>query len=108
MTVPKSPTRVTTEQADAQSMPANRLSKQVLNTPGLEARWYRPPSPDPQVPHDRDELYVVVSGNGDFVRGDDRVKFSSGDLLFAAKGETHRFDNHTPDTSVWVIFGPGA
>jgi hypothetical protein len=36
------------------------------------------------------------------------VKFSSGDLLFAAKGETHRFENHTPDTSVWVIFGPGA
>jgi mannose-6-phosphate isomerase-like protein (cupin superfamily) len=108
MTDPKSPTRVTIEQADAQPIPANRLSKQVLNTSGLEARWYRPPNPDPQVPHDRDEVYVVVSGNGDFVRGQDRVKFFSGDLLFAAKGETHRFENHTPDTSVWVIFGPGA
>jgi mannose-6-phosphate isomerase-like protein (cupin superfamily) len=108
MTDPKFPTRVTIEQADAQPMSANRLSKQVLNTSGVEARWYRPPNPDPQVPHDRDEVYVVVSGNGDFVRGQDRVKFFSGDLLFAAKGETHRFENHTPDTSVWVIFGPGA
>ncbi|NBO83325.1 MAG: cupin domain-containing protein [Betaproteobacteria bacterium] len=108
MTDQKYPTRVAIEQADAQPMPANRLSKQVLKTPGLEARWYRPPNPDPQVPHDRDEVYVVVSGNGDFVRGEDRVKFSSGDMLFAAKGEAHRFENHTPDTSVWVIFGPGA
>jgi len=36
------------------------------------------------------------------------VKFASGDLLFAAAGEVHRFENHTPDTAVWVIFGPGA
>ena len=108
MTGPKSPTRVTIEQADAEPMLANRLSKQVLNTPGLEVRWYRPPSPDLQVPHDRDEVYVVVSGQGDFVREEERVKFSPGDLLFAAKGEAHRFENHSPDTSVWVIFGPGA
>jgi len=102
------PTRVTTTEADAQPMPVNRLSQRVLNTPGLEARWYRPPNPDPQSPHDRDEVYVVVSGQGEFVRGEIRVKFSSGDLLFAAKGETHRFENHTLDTAVWVIFGPGA
>jgi len=37
-----------------------------------------------------------------------RVQFSPGDLLFVAKGESHRFENHTPDTAVWVIFGPGA
>ena len=108
MTDQKYPTRVAIEQADAQPMLANRLSKQVLNTPGLEVRWYRPHSPDLQVPHDRDEVYVVVSGQGDFVREEERVKFSPGDLLFAAKGEAHRFENHTPDTSVWVIFGPGA
>jgi len=108
MTDQKYPTRVAIEQADAEPMLANRLSKQVLNTPGLEVRWYRPPSPDLQVPHDRDEVYVVVSGQGDFVREEERVKFSPGDLLFAAKGEAHRFESQTPDTSVWVIFGPGA
>jgi hypothetical protein len=48
--------------ADALPMPAGRISKQVLNTPGLEARWYRPPHPDPQAPHDRDEVYVMVAG----------------------------------------------
>jgi len=108
MTADSSPTRVVIAAVDALPMPEGRLSKQVLNTPGLEVRWYRPPGLDPQTPHDRDEVYVVVSGEGDFVREGQRVKFSSGDLLFAAKGEAHRFENHTPDTAVWVIFGPGA
>lgn len=108
MTAASTPTRVGIVAADALPMPEGRLSKQVFNTPGLEVRWYRPPGLDPQTPHDRDEVYVVVSGEGDFVREGQRVKFSSGDLLFAAKGEAHRFENHTPDTAVWVIFGPGA
>ena len=71
-------------------MAAGRLSKQVLNTSGLEVRWYRPPNPDMQAPHDRDEVYVVVTGHGEFVRVGTRIHFSPGDLLFAAKGEEHR------------------
>jgi mannose-6-phosphate isomerase-like protein (cupin superfamily) len=102
------PTRVTVVDADALPLPAGRLSAQVLNTPGLEARWYRPPNPDPQAPHDRDEVYVVVAGRGEFVRGATRTSFGPGDLLFVAAGESHRFERHTPDTAVWVIFGPGA
>lgn len=89
-------------------MPAGRLSKQLVNTAGLEARWYRPPQPDPQTPHDRDEVYVVVSGEGEFVREGKRVRFAPGDLLFVAKGEAHRFEHHSADTAVWVVFGPGA
>jgi hypothetical protein len=33
------------------------------------------------------------------------VPFGPGDLLFAAKGDTHRFVDHSSDTSVWVVFG---
>ena len=102
-----SPIRVSATEADAQPMSLGRLSKLVLSTLDLEARWYRPPNPDLQTPHDRDEIYVVVMGEGEFVRGVSRVKFSSGDLLFVAKGEVHRFEKHTPDTADWVIFGPG-
>jgi mannose-6-phosphate isomerase-like protein (cupin superfamily) len=102
------PIRVTVADADALPLPPGRLSAQVLNTPGLEARWYRPPNPDLQAPHDRDEVYVVVAGRGEFVRATTRVSFAPGDLLFVAAGEAHRFEHHTPDTAVWVIFGPGA
>ena len=107
MKAPGVPTRLSVADADALPMPAGRISKQVLNTPGLEVRWYRPPNPDPQAPHDRDEVYVVVAGQGEFVRESARVRFAPGDLLYAAQGEVHRFENHTPDTAVWVIFGPG-
>lgn len=85
-----------------------RISALVLNSPGLEVRWYAPPNPDPQGPHDRDEVYVVVTGTGEFEREGVRVKFGPGDLLFVAKGEQHRFVGHTKDTGVWVVFGPGA
>jgi mannose-6-phosphate isomerase-like protein (cupin superfamily) len=50
----------------------------------------------------------VVSGRGEFVRGTTRASFAPGELLFVAAGEAHRFEHHTPDTAVWVIFGPGA
>lgn len=98
---------VTSGEADERPMPSDRLSRPVLNTPGLEVRWYRPPNPDPQCPHDRDEVYIVAAGRGEFVCGASRASFSVGDLLYAGRGEFHRFENHSPDTAVWVVFGPG-
>jgi mannose-6-phosphate isomerase-like protein (cupin superfamily) len=98
-------TRVTADEADALPLQPGRFSAQALNSPGLEARWYRPPNPDTQQPHDRDEVYVVVRGAGFFEREGIRVPFGPGDLLFAAKGDTHRFVDHSSDTSVWVVFG---
>jgi hypothetical protein len=62
MTADSSPTRVVIAAVDALPMPEGRLSKQVLNKHGLEVRWYRPTALDPQTPHDRDEVYGVVSG----------------------------------------------
>lgn len=102
------PTRTTVEAAEALPHPPGRISAQILNTARLEVRWYRPPDPDPQGPHDRDEIYVVVRGSGKFERAGASVPFAPGDLLFVAKGEAHRFADHTPDTAVWVVFGPGA
>ena len=46
-----------------------------------------------------------MRGAGFFEREGIRVPFGPGDLLFAAKGDTHRFVDHSPDTSVWVVFG---
>ena len=58
-------------------------------------------------PHTRDELYVVVSGNGEFVNGPGRHPFGPGDVLFVAAGVEHRFEDFTDDLVVWVVFyGP--
>jgi mannose-6-phosphate isomerase-like protein (cupin superfamily) len=68
---------------------------------------YAPRGTDPQNPHTRDEIYFVASGNGEFVCGEKRETFGPTDLLFAAAGEVHRFENFTDDLAVWVLFyGP--
>ena len=73
----------------------------------LEVEIYAPRGSDPQQPHKKDEVYVVVAGSGEFVRGSERMKFVTGDLLFVPAGEVHRFENFTDDFVCWVIFwGP--
>jgi mannose-6-phosphate isomerase-like protein (cupin superfamily) len=68
---------------------------------------YAPRGNDPQQPHTRDEIYLVVTGTGEFVCGETRTPFKPTDLLFAAAGTVHRFENFTDDLTVWVLFyGP--
>jgi mannose-6-phosphate isomerase-like protein (cupin superfamily) len=63
--------------------------------------------PDLQMPHSRDEIYVVAQGTGEFVCGATRKSFSPHDVLFAAAGTEHRFENFSADFAVWVFFyGP--
>jgi len=60
-----------------------------------------------QGPHDRDELYVVASGSGTFVRGAERVAFGQGDALFVPAGVEHRFEEFSDDFGTWLVFyGP--
>ena len=51
---------------------------------------------------------MVASGRGEFVsEGGGRVSFGPNDLLFAAAGVAHRFENFSDDFAVWVLFyGP--
>jgi mannose-6-phosphate isomerase-like protein (cupin superfamily) len=73
----------------------------------LEVELYAPKGEDKQQPHPRDEIYIVAAGSGDFVMGDERVKFSAGDALFAPAGMAHRFENFTGHFATWVMFyGP--
>lgn len=73
----------------------------------LELEIYAPRGHDPQEPHDRDEIYVVISGSGEFLNGSRRHPFSPGDLLFVPAGTVHRFEEFSDDFATWVIFyGP--
>ncbi|HUT49179.1 MAG TPA: cupin domain-containing protein [Alphaproteobacteria bacterium] len=73
----------------------------------LEVELYAPRDKDAQQPHPRDEIYVVAAGAGDFVMGNERVKFSAGDALFAPSGMAHRFEDFTGHFATWVMFyGP--
>lgn len=73
----------------------------------LSVEIYKPDKVDLQQPHSRDEVYVVVSGSGEFLNGEKRTTFSQGDFLFVPAGVEHRFQNFTDDFATWVIFyGP--
>ena len=73
----------------------------------LEVELYQPDQIDRQRPHDRDELYVIVSGRGSFVLEGDQIEFNVGDVLHVPAGMEHRFSNFSEDFKTWVIFyGP--
>jgi mannose-6-phosphate isomerase-like protein (cupin superfamily) len=73
----------------------------------LSVELYAPRGGDPQSPHTRDEVYVVVSGRGQFLNGGQRHPFAPGDVLFVPAGVTHRFEAFSDNLAVWVFFyGP--
>lgn len=73
----------------------------------LEVEYYKPDKVDFQTPHNRDEIYVVISGSGDFVNGGTRRSFQPGEVLFVPAGVEHRFEDFTDDFATWVFFyGP--
>jgi mannose-6-phosphate isomerase-like protein (cupin superfamily) len=79
----------------------------VLEHGTLSVEIYAPRGTDPQTPHTRDELYVVATGSGRFVKGEERYPFGAGDVLFVPAGMPHRFEDFSDDLAVWVIFyGP--
>ena len=101
------PTRVTIAEAKVAPLPPGRASALLLSHGTLELRWYEPTGADNQTPHTRDEVYIVASGHGTFIREAERVPFAPGDALFVAAGEEHRFIDFSEDFAVWVMFyGP--
>ena len=68
---------------------------------------YAPEKQDYQQPHTRDEVYVIASGSGYFVNGDNRQSFETGEVFFVPAGTVHRFEDFSDGFSTWVFFyGP--
>lgn len=121
-TPPAPKLRVTTAEARLTPNDAGRSTALMLSHGSMELRWFAPQAHDPQTPHDRDELYIVASGTGVFMRaveaepfddvalplrGEDRVVFGPGDALFVPAGAVHRFEEFSADFAAWVVFyGP--
>ena len=70
----------------------------------LDVEFYAPRGHDGQTPHTRDEVYVVASGTGTFVRDGARVTVGPGDFLFVPAGMEHRFEDFTDDFATWMLF----
>lgn len=87
--------------------PDGERMREVLRHGSLRIEIYAPFQTDIQEPHDQDEIYVIHSGRGRFVRGDAEVLFEPGDVLFVPAGVAHHFADFTDDFVTWVIlYGP--
>lgn len=79
----------------------------LFNHGSLTIEVYKPDKIDSQDIHDKDEVYIIISGTGEFVNGSYTTDFQPGDFLFVPAGVDHRFINFTEDFATWVIFyGP--
>lgn len=99
------PARLTPEAV--QSLGAHPRFAQVFAHGSLEVEIYAPRGVDPQQPHNRDEVYVVIAGRGRFFCAGETRDFAPGELLFVAAGVEHRFLDFSDDFATWVLFyGP--
>lgn len=81
--------------------------KELFKHGSLSLEIYKPEKIDHQKPHDRDEVYIVISGEGEFYNEGQIVDFKQGDFLFVPAGAEHRFEKFTEDFATWVLFyGP--
>jgi mannose-6-phosphate isomerase-like protein (cupin superfamily) len=61
---------------------------------------------DPQRPHQEDEVYYVIEGQGMIHVAGDEQKVEAGDLVFVAAGDVHYFHEIVKDLTLLVFFAP--
>lgn len=94
-------------EARALKPPPDRASAEAFVDGDVEVRFAVPSTRGMQVPHDRDEFYIVATGSGRYRIDDTEVAIGPGDLLFAAAHAEHGFVERTDDFSEWIVFyGP--
>jgi mannose-6-phosphate isomerase-like protein (cupin superfamily) len=116
--------RLTIENALARLNGHEGPFKEIFSHGSLTIEIYKPVEIDHQQPHTRDEIYVIATGSGIFVKGgrsqsssqdsskdiyqdSERQKFEKGEVIFVPAGMVHRFENFSDDFSTWVFFyGP--
>jgi mannose-6-phosphate isomerase-like protein (cupin superfamily) len=61
---------------------------------------------DPQQPHAEDEVYYIVSGQGQITVGEETQPVQPGSLVFVAAHVPHKFHDITEDLKLLVFFAP--
>ncbi len=80
-----------------------------ISRPGLAAGVLvlEPGQQDTQEPHDSDEVYLVLSGDGFLRIGNRDHKVSKDAIFFVPRNTPHHFHGNTSDLSVLYFFGGG-
>ena len=86
---------------------SNSYFHTFINKDNLAAGVFilKPGEEDTQEPHESDEVYFVLSGNGYLKIKNKNYKVSKEKLFFVAKGVTHFFHSNTENLKVLYFFG---
>jgi mannose-6-phosphate isomerase-like protein (cupin superfamily) len=85
-----------------------RLYHEFIRVPALSVGLYRLPATgqDPQSPHQEDEVYYIISGEGMIhVDGEDRP-VKTGTTIYVAAHDVHYFHTITEELTILVFFAP--
>ena len=90
--------------ARALQPPEGSRAAEVFRDGDIEIKFAARPTSGPQVPHTRDEFYIVASGTARYRWDGGETMIGPGDLMFAAAHTAHGYDQFSDDFSVWVVF----
>jgi mannose-6-phosphate isomerase-like protein (cupin superfamily) len=97
-------TKVTQRQAVQQLKQSGKEFIPLFQNSLLSVEIYKPHLTDKQKPHDRDEFYLVITGEGKFQLLDEVTPFKKGDFLYVPAHVEHRFIEFSNDFITWVFF----
>ena len=67
--------------------------------------FLRPGEKDTQEPHESDEIYYIIDGNGFLSINEKSYPIKKDQIYFVAKNVSHHFHGNTKDLSVLYFFG---
>jgi mannose-6-phosphate isomerase-like protein (cupin superfamily) len=76
----------------------------LLKVGNVSLDIYKPSGVDRQKPHDRDEIYMIISGKGVLNCDNKQTECKPGDVLYVPAGREHKFERFTNDFCSWAIF----
>ena len=101
-------TSFTIAEVDQQRLDASRDWREFLNVPSLSMGVYHVAagSDDRAThrPHDRDEVYVGVRGQGRLTADDQEYLIQAGVIVYVQAGVPHHFHDVTDDLTMLVFF----
>ncbi|MCA9945512.1 MAG: cupin domain-containing protein [Ardenticatenaceae bacterium] len=98
----------TIQQLIAEQAAGERPYLEFLRNDSMSLGLYALPADgvDPQQPHDEDEVYYIVSGQGQITVGDETQPVQPGSLVFVAAEVPHKFHDIREDLKILVFFAP--
>tara|TARA_B100001179_G_C18310729_1_gene283688 strand:- start:3 stop:323 length:321 start_codon:yes stop_codon:yes gene_type:complete len=67
--------------------------------------FLKPGQKDTQDPHESDEIYYILSGNGFLQINKKSYRIKKGQIYFVAKNVPHHFHGNTENLSILYFFG---